>query len=134
LTRRNVVIDTGILTLYFGGDSRIQPFFFEFEKNKKKGYVTSINLSEFYYKTCETLGDEVAKLRYYQCRELLEILETDRNLSLLAGKEKCHQGGNLSLADCYAIAAAKNMSGTLLTTDPELAKVKDIDVKFFEVI
>jgi predicted nucleic acid-binding protein len=133
LTRRNLVIDTGILTLYFSGDQRVQPFFHEVERNKKNGFVTSVNLSEFYYKTCETLGQDVAKLRYYQCRELLEILETNRELSLLAGKEKCHRGGRLSLADCFALAATRSSSGTLLTTDPELAKITDIDVKFFDV-
>ncbi|MGI0091560.1 MAG: type II toxin-antitoxin system VapC family toxin [Nitrososphaerales archaeon] len=130
---RNVVIDTGILTLFFSGDARVQPYFRQLDRNKKKGYVTSVNLSELYYKTCEKLGEDVAKLRYHQCRELLEILETSRELSLLAGKEKCHRGGHLSLADCFAVAAARSLNGTLLTTDPELAKIKDIDVKLFDV-
>ncbi|MGI0084356.1 MAG: hypothetical protein ACREBQ_04665 [Nitrososphaerales archaeon] len=54
-------------------------------------------------------------------------------LSLLAGREKCHRAGNLSLADCFALAAARSLNGTLLTTDPELAKIKGIDVKFFDL-
>lgn len=133
MTAKNVIIDTGILTLFFSGDLRVQPFFRNVERGRKRAYVTSINLSEYYYKTCETLGEEIAVLRYYQCRELLDIVETNRELSLSVGKEKCHRRSNLSIADCFALAATKRLNGTLLTTDPELAKVKDADVRFFEI-
>ena len=133
LTKRNLVIDTGVLTLFFSGDARVKPFFYDVESRKRNGYVTSVNLSEFYYKTCEKLGEDVAKLRYYQCRELLEILETDSERSLSAGREKCHRGVNLSITDCFALAAARRFNATLLTTDPELAKIKDIEAKFFSV-
>ena len=133
MTTRNVVIDTGVLTLFFAGDTRVVSFFHDFERGRLNGHVTSVNLSEFYYKTCEILGEDVAKLRYHQCRELLDILETDGQLSLLAGKEKCHRGGNLSLADCFALAGARILGGTLLTTDPELAKIKMPDVKFYSL-
>jgi predicted nucleic acid-binding protein len=133
LTAKNVIIDTGILTLFFSGDLRVQPFFRNVERGGKRAYVTSINLSEYYYKTCETLGEEIAVLRYHQCRELLDIVETNRELSLSAGKEKCHRRSNLSIADCFALAATKSLNGTLLTTDPELGKVKDADVRFFEI-
>lgn len=133
MTARNVLIDTGVLTLFFAGDSRVASLFHDFESGRLRGYVTSVNLSEFYYKTCQTLGEDVARLRYHQCRELLDILETDGQLSLLAGSEKCHRGGNLSLADCFALAGTRILSGTLLTTDPELAKIKSLDVKFYRV-
>jgi predicted nucleic acid-binding protein len=132
MTKGNMVVDTGILDLFFAGDARVRAFFEEIER-KRNGYVTGVNLSEFFYKTCQILGEDVAKLRYQQCRELLQILETNREYSLEAGKEKCHRGGNLSLADCFALAAAKNLHGMLLTTDPMLAEIKDIEVRFFEV-
>ena len=133
MTAKNVVIDTGVLTLFFSGEAAVRALFVDFERGRTNGYVTSVNLSEFYYKTCEKAGEDVAKLWYHQCRELLQTLETDSQLCLFAGQEKCHQGGNLSLADCFALAAAKTLHGTLLTTDPELAKIKDVNVKFFEV-
>ena len=133
MTAKNVVIDTGVLTLFFSGEAAVRALFIDFERGRTNGYVTSVNLSEFYYKTCEKAGEEVAKLWYHQCRELLQTLETDRQLCLFAGKEKCHRGGDLSLADCFALAAARILHATLLTTDPELAKVKDVKVKFFEV-
>ncbi len=132
LTAKNVVIDTGVLTLFFSGERSVRSFFIDFERGKTNGIVTSVNLFEFFYKTCEKMGEDTAKVWYYQCRERLSILETDNELSLSAGKEKCHSGGgSLSLADCFALAATKRLSGTLLTTDPVLAKVNDIDVKLF---
>lgn len=134
MTERNLVIDTGVLTLFFSGDQRVRPLFHDVETKRRNGYVTSVNLLEFYYKTCEKLGEDVAKLRYYQCRQLLEIVETNSDLSLLAGKEKCHHGSNLSLADCFALAATISLNGMLLTTDPELATIKDVDVKLFTVL
>ena len=132
--RKNTVIDTGGLTLFFTGDPRVRTYFDDIEKGRTNGYVTSVTLSEFYYKTCQKMGEEVSRLWYHQCRDLLHILETSSDLSLMAGREKCHRGSaNLSLADCFALAAAKILSGTLVTTDHELAKIKDIHVKFIEV-
>ena len=43
----------------------------------------------------------------------------------MAGLEKCRQQ-KLSLADCYALGLAKRVKATLLTTDSELAKVREI--------
>ena len=133
LTRRNLVADAGVLTLFFGGDERVRTYFHDIETTRRNGYVTSVNLSEFYYKTCEKLGEDVAKLRYYQSRELLQVLETEEELSISAGREKCRNSGNLSLADCYVLAAAKRLDATILTTDSELAKIKEVDAKYFKV-
>jgi predicted nucleic acid-binding protein len=133
MTAGNVIIDTGILTLYFAGDERLLLFFGDIERKRRIGYLTAVNLSEFFYKTCESLGEEVAELRFHQCRELLKIFETNEELALDAGKAKCHRHGNLSLSDCFAIAATKILNGTLLTTDPELAETKAVDVRLFRV-
>jgi predicted nucleic acid-binding protein len=127
------VIDTGILTLYFSGEASVRPIFIEIESGKVNGYVTSVNLSEFHYKTCEKIGEQVANLWFSQCRERLLIIETDGPLSLSAGKEKCRWRSKLSLADCFAVAASKKLNAILYTTDPELKELKDISVRFFKV-
>jgi len=93
--------------------------------------MSAVNLSEFHYKTCQKLGKPVADIRYYQVRRTrLEIVETDEDLSKRAGLEKCRQR-NLSLAACHALAVAKGLGATLLTTDGELAKVREIRSLFF---
>ena len=93
LTARNIVIDTGVLTLYFTGNELVRPYFNDVERNRRNGYLTGVNLSEYFYKTCESLGEKVAEIRFQQCRKLLKIIETSGELSILAGKEKCHGHG-----------------------------------------
>lgn len=128
-----VVIDAGILTLHFMQDSRVREYFNRIEEEKIRGLVSSVNLAEFYYNICRKLGKQVADTFYFLL--LASKLQSvfDDPLTRLAGLEKCRQRLDLSLADCYALALAKRENATLLTTDSELAKVKDLEAKFFEV-
>ncbi|HEX4919226.1 MAG TPA: PIN domain-containing protein, partial [Candidatus Bathyarchaeia archaeon] len=97
-----------------------------------RGSISAVNLSEFYYKTCQKLGKSTADIRYYQIRNTkLIVLETDAELSRMAGLEKCRRG-DLSLADCYALATAKRLKATILTTDSELAKTKEVKTLLFQ--
>ncbi len=130
--KRKFVVDAGVLTLFYAGDSRVKPYFGGIKDAETGGYVSSINLSEHYYKTCQKLGKEVADLRYHQSMTILTSTDTDEGLTLAAGLEKCRRT-QLSLADCFALALTKRLKGTLLTTDSELAKVKEITVKHFDV-
>jgi len=56
LTAKNAVIDTGVLTLFFSGENTVRNFFVDFERGRINGFVTSVNLSEFYYMTCQKMG------------------------------------------------------------------------------
>ncbi len=55
----------------------------------------------------------------------MRVVETDEELSRLAGLEKCRQQQKLSLADCHALALAKRLKAILVTTDTELSKIRD---------
>jgi predicted nucleic acid-binding protein len=126
------VFDTGALSLVYAADERLRPLVDEIQDAKSQGLLCSVTLSEFYYKTCQTLGRDVATLWSKQLSERMHVVETDSDLSLSAGLEKC-RNNRLSLADCYALALTKRFSGTLLTTDSELAKDKESKVRYFEV-
>ena len=131
---RRYVIDAGVLALFFAGDGRVKRFFDEVEAGRAKGYVCDVNLAEFYYKACEKLGRPAAELRYYQLRSSkLSIVSTDEELTKLAGDEKCRHRRALSLADCFALALAKREGAVLLTTDAELARLAEVEVKHFPV-
>ncbi len=124
-------MDAGVLSLHFLSDPKVRRYFDEIDDQEKLGFMSAVNLSEFHYKTCQKLGKSVADIRYYQVRRTrLEIVETDEDLSRMAGLEKCRQR-NLSLADCHALAVAKRLGATLLTTDGELAKVREVRALFF---
>ena len=108
-------------------------FFNDIEDETRQGYISSLNMSEFYYKTCQKLGKPTADLRYFQVRKTrLKVVETDEELTRTAGVEKCRQPHKLSLADCHALSLAKLLKATLLTTDGELAKSKGVTTVFFE--
>jgi len=131
--REAVVVDAGVLTLHFIDDPRVEEYFSGIDDERVSGYISSVNVAEFYYKTCQKIGRQTADTRYYQIKRTRLRIIHDDDLTRNAGLEKCGQALSLSLADCFALAVAKKEKALLLTTDKELSKVKEIEVKFFEV-
>ena len=109
----------------------MKKYFDEVETGVRRGSIASVNLSEFYYKTCQKLGKSTADIRYYQTRNTMAVVETDTELARNAGSERCRQQTDLSLADCYALAVAKRLKAAILTTDSALSKVKDVRTLLF---
>lgn len=131
---KTYVIDAGVLSLYFAGDKRVEKYFYEIDEGKAKGLLCDVNLAEYYYKTCEKLGKEIAEIRFYQIRgSAIKVVPTTEELVKKAGEKKCKHRKKLSLADCFVLALAELEHAIILTTDPELEKLKDIKVKFFPV-
>jgi predicted nucleic acid-binding protein len=126
------VFDTGALSLFYADDGRLRPLVDKIHRERDRGLLSSVTLSEFYYKTCQRLGRDVATLWSRQLSERMEIVDADVELSVKAGLEKC-RNNRLSLADSFALALARQVKGLLLTTDSELAKSKQVSVRFFEV-
>ena len=96
--------------------------------------MTNVNLAEFYHKTCRKLGTQAADTSYFLLRASKLQAVFDEALTRLADLEKCRQRLDLSLADCFALALAKRESCVLPTTNNELGKAKDVQVKFFRVL
>ncbi len=126
------VFDTGALSLFYADDERLRLLVDKIHGERAQGLLSSVTLSEFYYKTCQNLGRDVATLWSSQLRERMQVVEADFDLSISAGLEKC-RNNRLSLADSYALALTKRVGGVLLTTDSELAKSKESKVRFLEV-
>ncbi|MGQ9639839.1 MAG: type II toxin-antitoxin system VapC family toxin [Candidatus Bathyarchaeia archaeon] len=128
------VVDAGVLFLHFIDDERVKSYFEEVAQGKAQTFISDLNLAEYYYKTCEKLGREIADLRYHQVRgsDIIPVA-TDEKLTWKAGEKKCKYRGSLSLADCFSLALSELKKATLLTTDSELAKVKEVAVKHFPV-
>ncbi len=131
--KKAVVVDAGVLALHFIDEPHVEEYFSGIDDERISGYISSVNLAEFYYKTCQKIGRQIADTRYYQIkRTRLQIIH-NTDLTRYAGLEKCRQPLSLSLADCFALALAKSEKALLLTTDRELSKVKEVEVKFFQV-
>ena len=131
--KTTLVLDAGVLSLFFAGDPRVVPYFNRIDQDQATGLITEINLAEYYYKTCQKIGKQAADTRYFLLRNSKLKTISDESLSRLAGVEKCKQELDLSLADCFALALAKREHATLLTTDRELGSAKDAPAKFFRV-
>jgi len=119
------LIDTGILHLYFAGDTKVKKFFNEIIAEKSEGLIPEPILTEFYYKTCISLGKAIADTRYFQLRRQKNLTITTQNekITHLMGQLKCEHRGKLSLVDCSAIATAKIHKAKLVTTDHVLAEI-----------
>ncbi len=131
---KKYVIDTGVLLLHLIGDERVRTYFNEVSRGNARAFICEINLAEYYYKVCEKLGKEIAEIRYHQIRESgLEVVAAGEELTKTAGEKKCRYRGKLSLADCFSLALAELKKAVLLTTDSELAQIKEIKVKHFQV-
>ena len=99
-----------------------------------EGYTCESSLTEFYYKTCERFGREVAELRHTSLRNTnLSVIPVDENLTRIAGVMKCLHRGKLSLADAYIMAVAKAFKGTLITTDSRIAELKLVPTKLLHI-
>ena len=129
----SLVLDTGVLTLYFAGDPRVRSFFNEIDEERAVGLISEVNLAEYYYKTCRELGKENADIRYFMLRGSKLLIVNDEQLTRSAGLEKCRQPLDLSLPDCFALALAKREKATLLTSDNDLKRAKGARVKLFTV-
>lgn len=118
--------------MFFANDERLRPAVESIHGGRDEGLISSVTLAEFYYKTCQTRGRDVATLWSMQLSERMRVVGDDLDLSISAGMEKC-RNNRLSLADSYVLALTKRVGGVLLTTDSELGGTRESKVKFFRV-
>src|SRR5713226_1310303 len=106
-SNEKLVLDAGALSLHFVDDLSVRPYFDAILTGRSVGLVSSFNLAEFYYKTCQKFGKQTADTWYFQLRDSeLDVIHRE-DLVRLAGLEKCRNQPTLSLADCFALALAR---------------------------
>jgi predicted nucleic acid-binding protein len=128
-----LVLDTGALSLHFADHSGVRPYFDAISAGRSLGLVSSFNMAEFYYKTCQKLGKQTADAWYFMLRSSeLDVVDRE-DLVRLAGLEKCRHSAALSLADCFALALAKSERAFLITTDGKLAKADGVEVRHIRI-
>lgn len=126
------VFDTGVVSLLYDRDPRLRQIVESLDSGTSEALLSSVTLAEFFYKTCQRLGRDTASLWSSQVSERMTVRPAGPELSTAAGLEKC-RNSLLSIADAFALALAKLEHCTLLTSDSELAKQKDVNVCFFPV-
>jgi predicted nucleic acid-binding protein len=128
-----LVLDAGVLFLHFTDHDGVRSYFDRIISGRCQGLISAFNLAEFYYKACQKLGRQTADTWYFQLRNTeLEVVNKEE-LIRAAALEKCRHPDTLSLADCFALALAKAERALLVTTDGELAKVRDVKTRHVKV-
>ena len=115
--RRRIVLDSyAVLSLLFGEEAgkRAKKLF----KEDGDIYLNWNNLVEIYY----VVQREESKEKAVKVVSLIKawpinLVEFDEAIWLLAGD--CKSKGNISFADAFAIATAKNLNAILVTGEPE---------------
>lgn len=129
-----LTFDAGILSLYYAGDQRVKNYFDDVSSKRKTGFLSEVNLAEFYYKSAEKYGLQTAEIRYmFVRRSEVVIVPPDESITREAAVLKLAYKNKLSLADCFAISTAKVNSSLLLTTDKRIKEIKEVKVVYMEV-
>lgn len=135
LKSNHYTFDTGPLLLYFGEDLRVKKLLDEIRHGKAAGFTCEPNLAELYYKTCEKLGRETARIRDLSIRRYgLSIIPPNESLSRLAGELKCKHRGKLSLVDAYILAVAIVERATLVTSDSRISELNLVPTRLLELL
>lgn len=117
LSARSFVFDAGVISLYYAGSKAVRPYFERVYYGAARGFVSEVNLAEFYYKTGERLGLDTAENWYRQVRRSrIRCVPPNDRITRAAAVWKVKRR-DLSLADCFALATREDKAQTLLTTD-----------------
>jgi predicted nucleic acid-binding protein len=120
LNAHSYVFDAGVVSLFYAGAKSVKPYFDRVHSGRARGFVSEVNLAEFYYKTAEKLGMTTAELRYVQVRRSkIRCVPPNEQTTRRAAVWKVQRRG-LSLADCFALATREDKAEVLLTTDSPL--------------
>jgi predicted nucleic acid-binding protein len=120
LNARSYLFDAGVISLFYAGAKAVRPYFERVFSGRARGFVSEVNLAEFYYKTVEKKGMTTAELWYVQVRRSkIKAVPPGEQITRRAATWKVERR-NLSLADCFALATREDKAEILLTTDSSL--------------
>jgi predicted nucleic acid-binding protein len=128
LNARSYVLDAGFIALHYSGSKNAAPYFDRILSHKARGFISEVNLAEFYYKTAQKIGWDTAETWYLQTRQAgFQMISPDEEITREAAIWKVKRN-DISLADCFALATLKKKAEVLLTTDPVLAQIRELRV------
>jgi len=121
---KDYVLDANALVLFFRnqeGAARVRELFVQADKNQASLRISLVNVSEVLYVFARYSTMEDARNSIYRIQGLVEFLAPDTEQALAAGE--IHYRYRLGLADCFAAELAMRSGATLVTADPDFAKL-----------
>jgi predicted nucleic acid-binding protein len=111
----------------------VKPYFARIFSGKARGFVSEVNLAEFYYKTAEKKGIETADVWYLQVRNSrIRVVAPDERITRAAALWKVKKR-ELSLADCFALATREAIAQLLVTTDSTIKAASGREVVYIAI-
>lgn len=98
------------------------------KEGKLKLYMSWMNIGEVYYQIIRREGKQVADETLMELKILpITFISVTDELVLSTAEVKAKYP--IALADCFAIATAKDKEAALVTGDPEFEKVSEDEIK-----
>jgi predicted nucleic acid-binding protein len=121
------VLDAYALMAFFEdepGADFVRGLILQAEENKVELLMSVLNLGEVWYSIARTNSTEIADRYIHEIESMaIEIVDVDWQLTRRAAAFKV--SGNISYADCFAAALAKNRKAELITGDTEFKVLQD---------
>jgi len=122
------ILDSFAVLAYLEGEpgaDRVKSVLREVEKKSAQVHLSQINLGEVLYITERERGLAAAQKVLAAIEQLpVDLFAATKERILDAAHIKAHC--TVAYADAFAIAAAKELEGVILTGDPEYANVKEL--------
>ena len=121
------VLDSYALMAFFEdepGADLVRDLILKAEENRRKSLISVVNLGEVWYSIARTNSSEVADQYIGEIEGMaIEVVDADWQLTRQAATFKVN--GNISFADCFAAALAKQKKAELITGDKEFKNLED---------
>jgi predicted nucleic acid-binding protein len=121
---KDYVLDANALVRYFrnlDGAAKVQELLIQADKQQAMLRVSVINLAEVLYVYARYSTPEDARNAIQRVKRLVEFVSSDAEQALAAAELRYRY--KLGLADCFAAELAMRTGATLVTADPEFAKL-----------
>jgi len=121
---REYVLDANALVRLFRdreGAAKIQDLLTQADKKLVWLSISVVNLTEVLYVFARYSTLEKARMAIQKVKRLVEFASPDSEQALAAGE--LHDRYKLGLADCFAAELAMRTGATLVTSDPDFAKL-----------
>ena len=120
------VWDTGALSLFFADHSKAKSLMKDITSGKALGFIPRIIMTEFFYKTCQKLGKQIAEIRITALRHTnIQEKPLEENDVVSTGMLKI-KFPELSLADCIVVNLGEKSKATVITTEREITRVEGL--------
>lgn len=107
------------------GSEMVENLLYSAKKRGEPLFLCVINLGEVYYQMVRRAGKDYAEAMLEKLSLLpIEILPCSYELTMDAALIKADY--SISLADCFAVAAAIRQKATIFTGDPDFRKVQTL--------